>query len=85
MWEGLTTCNKQLIIVWLMSTAHEWARPDTRHLAYEFEGVHVMPETVVDLKLNWLLILRGVTKEASPFLCLQTLTVGVPSWFCGLL
>ena len=33
-----------------------------RYLAYEFEGVHVMPETVVDLKLNWPLILRGVTK-----------------------
>ena len=54
-----------------MSTAHEWARSDTRHLAYEIEGVHVMSETVVDLKLNWLLILRGVPK--------QVLTVGVPS------
>ena len=62
-----------------MSTAHEWALSDMRYLAYEFEGVHVMPETAVDLKLNWLLILRGVTKEVSPFLCLQTLTVGVPS------
>ena len=47
-------------------------------LRYEFEGVHVTPETVVDLKLNWLLILRGVTKEVSPFLCFRTLTVGVP-------
>ena len=62
-----------------MSTAHEWARSDMRYLAYEFEGVHVMPETVVDLKLNWPLILRGVTKEVSPFLCLRTLTVGFPS------
>ena len=61
-----------------MSTAHEWTRSDMRYLAYEFEGVHVMPETVVDLKLNWPLILRGVTKEVSPFLCLRTLTVGVP-------
>ena len=34
-----------------MSIAHEWTRSDTRHL--EFKGVHVMPETVVDLKLNW--------------------------------
>ena len=61
-----------------MSTAHEWALSDMRYLAYEFEGVHVMPETVVDLKLNWPLILRGVTKEVSPFLCFRTLTVGVP-------
>ena len=62
-----------------MSMAHEWAWSDTSLLSYEFEGVHVMPESVVDLKLNWLFILRGVTKEVSPVLRLRTLTVGVPS------
>ena len=38
-----------------------------------------MPETVADLKLNWLLILRGVANHVSPFLCLRILTVGIRS------
>ena len=50
------------------------SRMDTRH---EFEGVHVMPVTVADLKLNWLLILRVVANHVSPFLCLRILTVSI--------
>ena len=42
------------------------------------DRLHVMLETVADLKLNWLLILRGVTDHVSTFL-LRILTVAIPS------